>query len=161
MYIQLLYMKELNKILKTKDELTLSKAAVINIFYSNNWIKDTLLMELKPYDLSLEQFNVLRILRGQNGKLINLQDIQERMVSKMSNTTRLVDKLINKKFVKRIVCEENRRKVEISITTLGKETLKTIDPLIESAENNVTKNLTQDELLHLNKILIKIRDYEK
>lgn len=161
MYIQLLYMKELNKILKTKDELTLSKAAVINIFYSNNWIKDTLLMELKPYDLSLEQFNVLRILRGQNGKLINLQDIQERMVSKMSNTTRLVDKLINKKFVKRIVCEENRRKVEISITTLGKETLKTVDPLIESAENNVTKNLTQDELLHLNKILIKIRDYEK
>ena len=154
-------MKELNKILKTKDELTLSKAAVINIFYSNNWIKDTLLMELKPYDLSLEQFNVLRILRGQNGKLINLQDIQERMVSKMSNTTRLVDKLINKKFVKRIVCEENRRKVEISITTLGKETLKTVDPLIESAENNVTKNLTQDELLHLNKILIKIRDYEK
>tara|TARA_R100001369_G_scaffold38359_1_gene63957 strand:- start:747 stop:1211 length:465 start_codon:yes stop_codon:yes gene_type:complete len=154
-------MKELNKILKTKNELTLSKAAVINIFYSNNWIKDTLLMELKPYDLSLEQFNVLRILRGQNGKLINLQDIQERMVSKMSNTTRLVDKLINKKFVKRIVCEENRRKVEISITTLGKETLKTVDPLIESAENNVTKNLTQDELLHLNKILIKIRDYEK
>jgi len=161
LYIQLLYMKELNKILKTKNELTLSKAAVINIFYSNNWIKDTLLMELKPYDLSLEQFNVLRILRGQNGKLINLQDIQERMVSKMSNTTRLVDKLINKKFVKRIVCEENRRKVEISITTLGKETLKTVDPLIESAENNVTKNLTQDELLHLNKILIKIRDYEK
>jgi DNA-binding MarR family transcriptional regulator len=158
LYIQLLYMKELNKILKTKYELTLSKAAVINIFYSNNWIKDALLIELKPYDLSLEQFNVLRILRGQNGKLINLQDIQERMISKMSNTTRLVDKLINKKFVKRITCKENRRKVEISITDLGKETLKKIDPLIESAEKNVTKNLTQDELLQLNKLLIKIRN---
>ncbi len=151
-------MKELNKILKTKNELPISRAAVINIFYSNNWIKDELLTELRPYDLSLEQFNVLRILRGQNGKSINLQDIQERMVSKMSNTTRLVDKLINKKFVKRITCKENRRKVEISITDLGKETLKTLDPLIESAENNVTKNLTQDELLQLNKLLIKIRN---
>ncbi len=151
-------MKELNKVLKTKNELPLSRAAVINIFFSNNWIKDELLTELKPYDLSLEQFNVLRILRGQNGKLINLQDIQERMVSKMSNTTRLVDKLINKKFVKRITCKENRRKVEISITDLGEETLKTLDPLIEYAENNVTKNLTQDELLQLNKLLIKIRN---
>ncbi len=151
-------MKELNEKLKTKDEILLSRASVINIFFSNNWIKDELLIELKPYDLSLEQFNVLRILRGQNGKSINLQDIQERMVSKMSNTTRLVDKLINKKFVKRVICKENRRKVEISITNLGKETLKTIDPLIESVEKNVTKNLTQDELLQLNKLLIKIRN---
>ena len=138
--------------------MPLSRASVINIFFSNNWIKDELLFELKPHDLSLEQFNVLRILRGQNGKTINLQDIQERMVSKMSNTTRLVDKLINKKFVKRIICKENRRKVEISITDLGNKTLKTIDPLIESAEKNVTKNLTQDELLQLNKLLIKLRN---
>ncbi len=151
-------MKELNKILKTKNELPLTRASVINIFFSNNWIKDELLIELRPYDLSLEQFNVLRILRGQKGKAINLQDIQERMVSKMSNTTRLVDKLIKKKFVKRITCKENRRKVEISITDLGIETLKTIDPLIESAENNVTKNLTQEELLQLNKLLIKLRN---
>ncbi len=158
MYIQLLYMKELNKILKTKNELPLTRASVINIFFSNNWIKDELLIELRPYDLSLEQFNVLRILRGQKGKAINLQDIQERMVSKMSNTTRLVDKLIKKKFVNRITCKENRRKVEISITDLGIETLKTIDPLIESAENNVTKNLTQEELLQLNKLLIKLRN---
>ena len=151
-------MKELNKILKTKNELPLTRASVINIFFSNNWIKDELLIELRPYDLSLEQFNVLRILRGQKGKAINLQDIQERMVSKMSNTTRLVDKLIKKKFVNRITCKENRRKVEISITDLGIETLKTIDPLIESAENNVTKNLTQEELLQLNKLLIKLRN---
>jgi len=151
-------MKELNKVLKIKNELPLTRASVINIFFSNNWIKDELLLELKPYDLSLEQFNVLRILRGQKGKAINLQDIQERMVSKMSNTTRLVDKLMKKKFVKRITCKENRRKVEISITDLGIETLKTIDPLIESAENNVTKNLTQEELIQLNKLLIKLRN---
>ena len=158
MYIQLLYMKELSEILKTQTDMPLSRASVINIFFSNNWIKDELLLKLKPLDLSLEQFNVLRILRGQKGKAINLQDIQERMISKMSNTTRLVDKLIKKKFVKRSICKINRRKVEIIIMDLGLEALKTLDPLIEQAEENVTKNLTQNELIQLNKLLIKLRN---
>lgn len=158
LYIQLLYMNELNKTLKTKAKLPLSQASVINIFYTGNWIKDDLLLQLKPFDLSLEQFNVLRILRGQKGKAINLQDIQERMISKMSNTTRLVDKLIKKKFVKRTICKENRRKVEISITDLGLKTLKKADPIIDTTEKNITKNLTQEELTQLNKLLIKLKN---
>ena len=158
MYIQLLYMKELSLLLKTEQELPLFKALVINIFFSNNYIKDELLTALKPFDLSLEQFNVLRILRGQKGKAINLQDIQERMVSKMSNTTRLVDKLIKKKFVKRITCKENRRKVDISITTNGMDILKKIDPVIKGSEKKLTENLTQSELLQLNNLLIKLRN---
>lgn len=158
MYIQLLYMKELNKALKTNKEISLHKATVINLFVSNNYIKDELLLELKPYDLSLEQFNVLRILRGQKGKAINLQDIQERMVSKMSNTTRLVDKLIKKKFVKRSICKSNRRKVEILITDLGLETLEIIDPKIDTTEIKITQNLTQEELIELNTLLIKLKN---
>ncbi len=151
-------MKELSLLLKTEQELPLFKALVINIFFSNNYIKDELLTALKPFDLSLEQFNVLRILRGQKGKAINLQDIQERMVSKMSNTTRLVDKLIKKKFVKRITCKENRRKVDISITTNGIDILKKIDPVIKGSEKKLTENLTQSELLQLNNLLIKLRN---
>lgn len=158
LYIQLLYMNELNKILKTNKELSLYKATVINLFVSSNAIKDNLLLQLKPYDLSLEQFNVLRILRGQNGKTINLQDIQERMVSKMSNTTRLVDKLIKKKFVKRTICKTNRRKVEILITDLGLETLQIVDPIIDATEQEITKNLTQEELTQLNHLLIKLKN---
>lgn len=158
MYIQLLYMKELSKILKTKANLPLSQASVINLFYTANWMKDDLLVQLKPFDLSLEQFNVLRILRGQKGKAINLQDIQERMVSKMSNTTRLVDKLIKKKFVHRTICKSNRRKVEISITDLGLETLEMVDPIIYSTEKNITKNLTQEELTQLNTLLTKLKN---
>jgi DNA-binding MarR family transcriptional regulator len=150
-------MKELNTILKTKADIPLPRASVLNLFYTTNWIKDDLLIEVKPFDLSLEQFNVLRILRGQKGKAINLQDIQERMVSKMSNTTRLVDKLIKKKFVKRTICKSNRRKVEISITDLGLETLKVVDPIIDKAEKNITKNLTQEELTQLNTLLIKLK----
>ncbi|WP_179336725.1 MarR family winged helix-turn-helix transcriptional regulator [Winogradskyella ludwigii] len=151
-------MKELNKILKTEANISLHQASVINVFQTSVWMKDDLLLELKPFDLSLEQFNVLRILRGQNGNAINLQDIQERMVSKMSNTTRLVDKLLKKKFVKRTICKTNRRKVEIVITDLGLETLKTIDPIIDSTEKNITKNLTQDELIQLNTLLIKLKN---
>ena len=158
MYIQLLYMKELNDILKTKADLPIPTATVINIFHTTTWMKDDLLLELKPFDLSLEQFNVLRILRGQNGNAINLQDIQERMVSKMSNTTRLVDKLIKKKFVNRTICKTNRRKVEIVITDMGLETLKTVDPIINRTEKNITKSLTQEELIQLNTLLIKLKN---
>lgn len=158
MYIQLLYMKELNEILKIKSKIPLSQATVINIFQTTSWMKDDLLLQLKPYDLSIEQFNVLRILRGQNGNAINLQDIQERMVSKMSNTTRLVDKLIKKNFVKRTICKANRRKVEIMITDLGLDTLITIDPIIDKTEKKITNNLTQDELTELNTLLIKLKN---
>tara|TARA_R110002111_G_scaffold68080_5_gene110671 strand:+ start:15467 stop:15925 length:459 start_codon:yes stop_codon:yes gene_type:complete len=151
-------MKELNDILKTNANLSLPQATVINIFHSSIWIKDDFLLQLKPYELSLEQFNVLRILRGQKGNAINLQDIQERMISKMSNTTRLVDKLIKKKFVKRTICKTNRRKVEILITDLGLETLKIVDPIIDETEKNITKNLTQEELTQLNTLLIKLKN---
>jgi MarR family 2-MHQ and catechol resistance regulon transcriptional repressor len=150
-------MKELQDILKTTVKIPESKATVINIFQSNTYIKEQLLAQLKPYDLSIEQFNVLRILRGQKGKSINLQDIQERMVNKMSNTTRLVDKLIKKNFVERHLCSKNRRKVDISITKSGLDALNCVDPLITSAEETVTKNLTTEELKQLNTLLLKLK----
>jgi DNA-binding MarR family transcriptional regulator len=82
----------------------------------NNKISEAIASSLKPYDVSQQQFNVLRILRGQNEKPANLSTLNERMISKMSNTTRLVDKLLLKGYVDRITCPSNRRKVEISIT---------------------------------------------
>jgi DNA-binding MarR family transcriptional regulator len=150
--------KELRAILKTKEDLPLSRATVISIMHSYSWMKDGLLSCLKPYDLSIEQFNVLRILRGQEGKAINLQDIQERMVNKMSNTTRLVDKLIKKGFVERSICEENRRKVEISITSAGMHLLSDIDPYIDAKESELTSNLNKQELEILNTLLLKLKN---
>ena len=81
-------MKELENILNSTSNLADSKATVISIFHINTIIKDALLHKLKPYELSVEQYNVLRILRGQKGNPLNLQDIQKRMINKMSNTTR-------------------------------------------------------------------------
>ncbi|MCB0445483.1 MAG: MarR family transcriptional regulator [Gelidibacter sp.] len=152
-------MKELEDILKTKSKIPLVRKTVLNIMHSNVWIKDNITSVLKPFDISVEQFNVLRILRGQKGNPTNLQDIQDRMISKMSNTTRLVDKLILKGYVERFTCEKNRRKVDIFITKSGLDILNTIDPIIDSTEQLITSHLTNDELETLNHILTKLRDY--
>ncbi len=150
-------MKELSSRLHTTTQLPLSRQTVINIFLSNIWVKNDILHVLKPYDLSIEQFNVLRILRGQKGKPINLQDVQERMVNRMSNTTRLVDKLILKGYVKRNQCKENRRKIEIYITSDGLSILKTLDALIDQTEQHITSNLSTLELKQLNTLLLKLK----
>ena len=150
-------MKELEDILKTSKTLPLSRKTIINVFLSNTYFKDEMLSVLKPFDLSLEQFNVLRILRGQNEKPLNLQDIQDRMVNKMSNTTRLIDKLLLKGFVERNTCAKNRRKIEIFITQDGLKTLSVLDPIIDDIEQQMTSNLSQTELEQLNNLLTKLK----
>ncbi len=144
-------------IIQTKKELPLSRKVIINLLYTENWISDRISSELKIYDISIQQFNVLRILKGQGGKPANLSTIQERMVSKMSNTTRLVDKLIKKDLVKRIICETNRRKVEITITENGNNFLDKISPVMDNFEKKITSNLSKEELNILNNLLNKLR----
>ena len=150
-------MKELEDILKISTKLPIRKKTVLNITHSSIWMKDEVLSVLKPFEISIEQFNVLRILRGKKGNPANLQDIQDRMISKMSNTTRLVDKLILKGYVERFTCEKNRRKVDIFITNTGLDILKEIDPIIEKTEHKITSNLTETELETLNTLLTKLR----
>jgi len=130
---------------------------VLNIMYSSRIVEEQVAEMLKPYKISMQQYNVLRILRGQKGKPANLFTIQERMINKMSNTTRLVDKLIDKGLAERTVCESNRRKVEILITQKGLELLTVIDPVTQANNNNILKEFTLVELNTLNSLLDKIR----
>lgn len=143
--------------LKTSDKLPESRRLILNLLVTTNYINDRVAEALKPFEISMPQFNVLRILRGQKGKPANLSTIQERMVSKMSNTTRLVDKLIAKKLVERIICEANRRKVEISITEQGLEFLKEVDPVIDAIEKEMTNKLKSEEIEFLNTKLNVLR----
>ena len=87
---------KIEQILKTSSPLPSSKKIVVSILYSSGQLSNILNSILKPFDISLQQFNVLRILRGQQNKPVSLTIVQERMISKMSNTTRLIDKLIKK-----------------------------------------------------------------
>ena len=129
------------------------KKLVISIIKANSKIVEELSYVLKPYDISIQQFNVLRILRGQRGVAANLSTVQDRMVNKMSNTTRLIDKLINKKYVKRYACKQNRRKIELFITSDGLSILNKLDLEIDKAEAFVAKNLSTDEQDKLNNLL--------
>jgi DNA-binding MarR family transcriptional regulator len=120
-------------------------------------IQEELNTALKPFEVSLQQFNVLRILRGRNGEAANLSCINDRMVTKMSNTTRLVDKLLAKGLVSRQTCPSNRRKVEIDITEEGRQQLQAMDRAVADTEAALLDALSKEELELLNTILDKIK----
>lgn len=147
---------KIEELLKTK-EMPEAKKLVLNIIVTANYLSEKLAEILKPFEISSQQFNVLRILRGQKGKPANLSTIQERMVTKMSNTTRLVDKLVDKNLCERIVCPSNRRKVEIRITPKGLDLLKELDPLVEEHEQSIAKKVNEKEILSLNTQLNELR----
>jgi DNA-binding MarR family transcriptional regulator len=143
--------------IKSTITLNNSKKIILNILCTQNVLNEKFNEILKPYDLSSEQYNVLRILRGQKGNPANMCVIQERMVAKTSNTTRLVDKLLLKDLVTRKVCSENRRKIEVLITQKGLDILSELDPKVVDHENIFAKNLDPKELQQLNNLLEKYR----
>lgn len=144
-------------ILKINANISLPKNVIINVLYTNGLINTELNKALKPSDISLQQFNVLRILRGQNGVKASLSDVQERMITKMSNTTRLIDKLIKKGLVEKQINTKNKRKIDISITAEGLNFLNDINILIESKEVEMVSALSDKEATELIRLLSKLR----
>ncbi|MCV9930133.1 MarR family transcriptional regulator [Flavobacterium sp. LS1R49] len=145
-------------VIKSTVKMDNPKRVILNIMYTQNVLQDKFNEVLKPYDLSGEQYNVLRILRGQKGNPANMCVIQDRMLAKTSNTTRLVDKLLLKDFVTRNVCPNNRRKIEVAITEKGLDVLTELDPKVIEHENVFSENLTTAELELLNELLEKFRN---
>ena len=129
---------------------------VVNLLYTHSYLVNFQTAVLKPMDLSPEQYNVLRILRGHQGKPATIAAIQERMLNTMSNASRLVDKLKIKGFVKREECTENRRKVDVLITDKGLQLLESLEPQIATA-NKKAVQLEETEVAHLNNLLDKLR----
>lgn len=148
---------KIEDVIKSSVTLDDSKKIILNIMFAQNILIDKFNELLKPYDLSNEQYNVLRILRGQKGKPANMSVIQERMITKNSNTTRLIDKLLLKEFVTREVCPENRRKIEVLITQKGLELLANLDTKVIDHEKKFSDNLTQLEQTQLINLLEKYR----
>jgi DNA-binding MarR family transcriptional regulator len=130
--------------------------AAVNILFTSGWIHSLNTSRLKKHDITPEQFNVLRILRGSHPRPLMLADITSRMLDKNSNATRLVEKLRQKSLAKREICENNRRQVDISITEKGLDVLKNIDRE-ESEWLNQLKAISKQEASELNRILDKLR----
>lgn len=147
----------IEEIIKSSITMEDSKKVILNLMYTQTVIADKFNEILKPYDLSSEQYNVLRILRGQKGCPANMCLIQERMIAKNSNTTRLIDKLLLKELVTRKVCPENRRKIEVLITPKGLNLLEELDPKVLEHENLFANNLSAGEIEQLNNLLEKYR----
>ncbi|MGY6647198.1 MarR family winged helix-turn-helix transcriptional regulator [Wenyingzhuangia sp. IMCC45574] len=135
----------------------LENKAVINLIVAGNFVVEQLNGFFKIYDLTVQQYNILRILRGQDGLPINLNTLQQHMIHKMSNTTRLVEKLRLKGFLERKECVANRRKVEIFITDKGLGLLAGIDQALIDFEKKITSNYNKEELSVLVPLLEKIK----
>lgn len=148
----------IEEIIKSSVAMDDSKKVILNLMYTQTVIADKFNEILKPNDLSSEQYNVLRILRGQKGNPANMCLIQERMIAKNSNTTRLIDKLLLKELVTREVCPENRRKIEVQITQKGLDLLNELDPKVLEHEKEFSNNLSSEEIEQLNSLLEKYRN---
>jgi DNA-binding MarR family transcriptional regulator len=130
--------------------------ATVNILFTHSYIVTKQNSFLKPFGLSPEQYNVLRILRGQNGNPITVSSIQDRMLNKMSNASRLVEKLKQKGLVIRNECPADRRQVDIIITDKGLDLLNQLQQEILNQNQNLIK-LDASEVDQLNFLLDKLR----
>ena len=131
--------------------------AAINILFTGSHINIMQTHILKPYDISWQQFNILRILKGRNGEPTPLKLLSARMVDRSSNTSRLVEKLKNKGLVERLTNENDRRKVDIFITGAGLELVEEATIKMDEGLDKDICHLTDEELEQLNHLLDKFR----
>lgn len=143
--------------IKQKKFTSEQHKAIINLLYTSSWLYNQNATRLKKHKITPEQFNVLRILRGSYPNPLMLLEITKRMIDKSSNATRLVEKLRQKGYVKREICENNRRQVDIIITEKGLSLLTKIDNDQKDWEELNTK-LTNADSKELNRILEKLRN---
>jgi DNA-binding MarR family transcriptional regulator len=145
---------KIDEAIQTKFDSPLTKA-VVNVRFTANYLSSKSNKFMSKYDLTMPQFNILRILRGAKDK-VAVNTVKERMVEKSPNTTRLMDKLIDKGLINRERCESDRRVVYIKITKKGLNLLSDIDNNL-AIDELLPKNLTEDESNILSDLLDKLR----
>ena len=130
---------------------------MINLLFTSSWLQRMQLSVMRPYDLTPPQYNILRILRGSKSEMVNLGEITSRMIDRSSNTSRLIDKLVTKKWVSRKTCPNDRRQSEICITKEGLKVLEQLDKPID----NITEQfhfLSVKETKEVNQFLDQLRN---
>ncbi len=147
---------ELEKEIQQKSFKNRQAKLAVNLLYSSNWMNAYYQKSFKESGLSYQQYNVLRILRGQYPNYCTLKLIKERMLDRMSDASRIVDKLVAKKYASRNQCPNDRRSVSILISEKGLQLLKELDNLDDSLEV-IFKTLTPNEIDELNLLLDKMR----
>lgn len=139
------------------DNLTYQRT-IYQIIKTGHWITDNVSSELKVFDISEPQYNVLRTLNAQKGTPMTVEQIGKQMIQRSSNVTRIIDKLLTKGFVSRQECPTNRRKMDISITTKGAGLLKKLDAKLNDWHSPLLNKLTNEELETLTGLIRKLRN---
>ncbi len=129
----------------------------VNLLYTAAWAGLKITHVLKPFKVTLQQFNLLRILRGKKGEPASIKELTERMLDKSSNASRLVDKLILKKLVVKTPCNEDNRRVEVLITPDGLELVNRASDAVEKEIQSMFSTLSNEEARQLNELLDKAR----
>lgn len=148
--------------MKLEEEIKQSKfrseyqKAIVNIYYTNCYITSQFQKILKKYKVTPQQFNILRILRGQHPKVANMSLIKERILDKNSDVSRIVERLRTKKLIKRRISRKDRRQMNVKITQSGLNLLSKMDEC-EQKMDNVLSKLSKKEVKLLNELLDKIR----
>jgi DNA-binding MarR family transcriptional regulator len=138
-----------------KPFASMEQKTMVNIFYTHSWIMNEMKTFLKSYDITIQQYNILRILKGAQ-KPISTSIIRERMIDKMSDTTRLISRMIKKSLVSKITCNHDKRLVDIQITEIGIGVMERVNQDIHQIENKL-EALSNDEHVSLNTLLDRLR----
>ncbi|NUM49762.1 MAG: MarR family transcriptional regulator [Flavobacteriales bacterium] len=131
--------------------------ALVNLVYTGNWLRDIHEKTFKTFDLLPQHFNVLRILKGKHPNPVSPGEIKEVMLDKGHDLTRLLDKLVKQGLVNRKTCNENRRKIDITLTEKG---LSKLEEMNKSLDNNtlpINHHVSEKEALLLSDLLDKLR----
>lgn len=128
---------------------------MVNLIYTYNWVMERSKKFFEKADLTPQQFNILRILRGA-GKPLSTMQIRQRMLDKMSDTSRIVERLVKKDLVQKVICKDDRRLVDITISDKGMRLLEELDHYNEEMDA-LLSNLNETEAKSLNQLLDKLR----
>jgi DNA-binding MarR family transcriptional regulator len=147
---------------KIEDEIKQTKfssihqKAMLNLLFTVNWLQNKQQEFFKPFGITSQQFNILRILRGQGPSAISATEIKSRMLDKNSDVSRLLDRLIQKNLIEKKMCPSDKRATDVSITHGGLELLKTID-VEQKKLDDFASSLTAEEAKLLSDLLDKAR----
>lgn len=130
--------------------------AVVNLIYTYGWLTNQLKKRLHQYGITLQQYNILKILKEQHPNPATINILKERMLDKMPDASRIIERLVQKELVYRCVSDKDRRAVDILINSKGLDTLKKLDAEM-SIKDAVSKNLSDDESNTLSNLLDKMR----
>jgi len=149
-------MSNIEKLIAIRSFTSDHHKSLVSLIFVGNWIISKQQAFFRKYDITMQQFNILRILRGQHPKSASINTLKERMLDKMSDVSRLVERLRKADLVERKSCEADRRAVDVKISPKGLQLLKVIDEEIYTLEDMVKSSLTEKEVGQLNKLLDKM-----